>query len=163
MKTSNVKLSHTHGCYIHPHICKAMSFPVQLLFPHFPKIRNIRRSIYQLTNFYHRILNLDKALTCANLDTLNNIVVSAQEKAEMYKYQRKDTILNEDDIISKYHNAFKAFKNAQWIYRGIYVCASCEKLSYKRNVSKIDKFKAQIDIPIWRDLIMHLERQKINS
>jgi len=35
-------------------------------------------------------------------------VTLAQEKADMYKYQQINIILSDDDIISKYHNAFKA-------------------------------------------------------
>lgn len=98
MNTSNVKLGHTQNCYTDPNICKAIFLPVQLLSPHFLKVRNVGRLTYRL-NFYRKIIHLNKALTCTDLDTLNNIVASAQEKAETYKYQRNYTILSEDDIM----------------------------------------------------------------
>jgi len=52
--------------------------------------------------------------------------------------------LSDKDIISKYSNTFKAL-----IKRSIdtprHVCISCEKLCYKRNVFKINKFKIETD------------------
>jgi len=44
-----------------------------------------------------------------------------------------------------------------------YVCVSCERLCNKKNVTEINKFKAQINIPIWRDLMAHIKEQNINS
>jgi len=38
---SNIKLSHTHGCYINTTLCKATFLVIQLLSPHFPKVRYI--------------------------------------------------------------------------------------------------------------------------
>ncbi|KYN19387.1 hypothetical protein ALC57_08282 [Trachymyrmex cornetzi] len=38
----NTKLSHTHICYIDTTLCKAMSLPIYLLSPHFPKVRYIK-------------------------------------------------------------------------------------------------------------------------
>jgi len=77
MKTSNKKLGHTRICYIDLTFCKGIFLPVQLLAPHFPKVRNIKRLIYQLTAFYQKMENLDKALTNADLNTLSEIVISA--------------------------------------------------------------------------------------
>jgi len=34
-----------------------------------------------------------------------------------------------------------------------YICVSCERLCYKRNISQISKLQAQRDIPIWRNLM----------
>ena len=52
------------------------------------------------------MLYLDKALHSADLNTLNEIVTFAQEKADMYKLQQTEIMLSDDDIVSKYHNAF---------------------------------------------------------
>jgi len=80
----------------------------------------------------------------------------------MYKHQHTDTVLSDKDIISKYKNAFKALtKRSMDIPR--YVCVSCERLCNKKNVAEINKFKAQINIPIWRDLMAHIKKQNINS
>jgi len=56
------------------------------------------------------MLNLDEALYCADLETLNKIVIAAQEKADIYKRQQTNAIASDDDIFSKYKNAFKALK-----------------------------------------------------
>jgi len=108
MKTSNEKLGHTRSCHIDLTLCEGMFLPVQLLSLHFPRVRYIKRLIYQLTDSYQKMDNLDEALTNADLNTLNEIVTSAEEKADMYKQQQTDTIMSDDDIISKYHQAFKA-------------------------------------------------------
>jgi len=46
------KKGHAHSCYINLNLCKAMFIPVQLLSPHFPKVRYIRRLLYQLYSSY---------------------------------------------------------------------------------------------------------------
>jgi len=85
-QNSNTKLGHTHACYIDTTLCKAMSLSIQLLYPHFPKIRYIKRLIYQITSFYQKMLNLEKALISADLETLNDIITVAQEKVNTYKH-----------------------------------------------------------------------------
>jgi len=65
-------------------------------------------------------------------------IILAQEKADMYKYQQTSIILSDDDIISKYHNAFKALTKRS-IDTPRHICVSCERLCYKRNVSQISK------------------------
>ncbi|XP_077272806.1 uncharacterized protein LOC143903224 [Temnothorax americanus] len=154
------KKGHAHACYIDTKLCKAMFLCVQILSPHFPKVRHIKRLIYQITSFYRKMLNLQKALTSADLDTLNEIITLEQEKANMYKHQQSCTILSDDDIISRYSNAFKAFTK-RCMDTPRYVCASCERLCYKRSVSEINKLKTQLDIPIWRDLMAHLKKHNI--
>jgi len=49
--------------------------------------------------------------------------------------------LNDEDIISKYGNAFKDLtKRFMRYYIARHVCTSCERLCYKRNVFQINKF-----------------------
>jgi len=67
-------------------LCEAMSLSMQLLAPHFLNVTYIRHLIYRLKDFYEKVLKLDKALNSADLNTLNEIVTLAQEKADMYKY-----------------------------------------------------------------------------
>jgi len=105
-----MKLGHAQSCYVNFTICEAKFLSILLLSPHFPKVRNIRRLIYQLINFYQKMLNLDEALYCADLETLNKIVIAAQEKVDIYKRQQTNAIASDDDIFSKYSNAFKALK-----------------------------------------------------
>src|SRR5580765_2088899 len=162
MKTSNEKLGHTRSCHIDLTLCKGMFLPIQLLSPHFPQVRFIKRLIYQLTNFYRKMENLDKALTDADLNTLSEMVTAAEEKADMYKHQQTDTILSDDDIIFKYHKAFKDL-NKRSTDTPRHICVSCEKLCYKKNVSKVNSLNAQIDIRIWRDLMAHVQQEKINA
>jgi len=70
-----------------------MSLSIQLLYPHFPKVRYIKHLIYQMTSFYRKILNLEKALTSADLDTLNNIITATgtskyvQTSADLYYFE----------------------------------------------------------------------------
>jgi len=81
-----------NSCYIDLNLCEAMSLSMQLLAPHFPNVRYIRCLIYRLKDFYEKVLKLDKALNFADLYTLNEIVILAQEKADMYKYQQTSII-----------------------------------------------------------------------
>jgi len=56
-QNSNMKLDHTHACYIDTTFCKAMSLSIQLLYLHFPKVRYIKHLVYQMTSFYRKMLN----------------------------------------------------------------------------------------------------------
>lgn len=162
-QNSNTKLGHTHACYIDTTLCKAMSLSIQLLYPHFPKVRYIKRLIYQMTSFHEKMLNLEKALTSADLDTLNAIITVAQEKVNTYKHRQINTILSDEDIISRYSKAFKALtKRSMDTPR--YACVSCERLCCKKDVSEINRLEKQMDSsPIWRDLMAHIKEHNINS
>jgi len=59
-----------------------------------------------MTNFYQKMLNLEEALTSADLDTLNKIIILVQKK-QICTNQHTDIALSDKDIISKYKNAFK--------------------------------------------------------
>ena len=155
------KLGHTQACYINPNLCKAMSLSIQLLSPHFPKVRFIKRLIYRIRADYRKLINLEKALNSGDIDTLNELIILAQDRANMYKHHQSLTDLSDDDIISKYSKAFKALtKRSMDTPR--YVCVSCERLCYKRSVSEISKVKTQLDIPIWRDLMAHIKKLNID-
>jgi len=55
----------------------------------------------------------------------------------MYKYQQTYTILSDEDIISKYSKTFKALtKRSMDTLR--YVCVSCERLCFKKNLELIN-------------------------
>jgi len=89
------------------------------------------------------MLNLEKALTSADLDTLNDIITVAQEKVNTYKHQIY-TILSDEDIIFKYSKAFKALtKRSMDTPR--YICIPCERLRFKKNISEINKLKVQMN------------------
>jgi len=55
----------------------------------------------------------------------------------MYKHQHIDTVLSDEDIISKYKNAFKALKLKRSMDIPRYVYVSCERLCNKKNVTEI--------------------------
>jgi len=134
---------------------------MQLPSPHFPKVRNIKCLIFQMTGFYRKMKNLKKALIFSDVDTLNEIINLSQKQANVYKYYQSFTNLSDDVIISKYSKAFKALtKRSMDTPR--YVCVSCERLCYKRSVLEISKVKAQLDISIWRDLMAYIKNQNIN-
>jgi len=162
VKTLNNKKGHTHSCYNDVNLCEAMSIPMELLSPHFSKVRYIRRLTYQLRSFYREMSDLDRALISADLDKLKKIVSLAKEKVDMYKNKRTNTTLSDDEIISKYRNAFTILKKRS-LDTPQYICVSCERLCYKRNVSQLNKLRAREDIPIWKDLMAYVERQNNNS
>jgi len=60
-----------------------------------------------MTCFYQKTLNLEKALTSADLDTLNDIITVAQDKVNTYEHQQIYTILSDEDIIFKCSKAHK--------------------------------------------------------
>jgi len=100
-QNSNTKLGHTHACYIDTTLCKATFLSIQLLYPHFSKVRHIKPLIYQMTSFYQKMLNQEKSLISADLETLNDIITVAQKRVNTYKHQQIYTILSDEDI-SKY-------------------------------------------------------------
>jgi len=117
-----------------------MSLSIQLLYPHFPKMRYIKRLVYLMTSFYRKMLNPEKTLTSADLDILNNIITVAQEKINTYKHQQIYIILSDEDIIFRYSKAFKTLTKRS-MNTPRYVCISCERLCFKKNVSEINKLK----------------------
>ncbi|KYM96060.1 hypothetical protein ALC62_13287 [Cyphomyrmex costatus] len=159
---SNTKLGHTHCCYIDITLCKAMSLPINLLSPHFPKVRYVKRLIYQITNLYQQMLKLEKALCSADLDTLNEITTLAEEKAKrIYRHKQTHTNLSEKEIFSAFNNAFKAYTK-RTMDTPRCVCVSCERLCYKRNMSQFNKFKVQMDgSPFLKDLMAYIEKHNI--
>lgn len=161
VKTSNAKLGHTHNCYIDLTLCKVMSLSIQVLSPHFPNVRNIKRLVYRLTSVYRKMCSVDRALLCTDLQTLKDIVTLAQKKADMYKYQYCNVVLSDDDIISKYYDAFAAFTKRS-MDTSRHICVSCERFCYKRSVCEINKLKIPIDNAVWRDLMAYAKQQNIN-
>ncbi|KYN07689.1 hypothetical protein ALC62_01337 [Cyphomyrmex costatus] len=159
---SNTKLGHTHCCYIDITLCKAMSLPINLLSPHFPKVKYVKRLIYQITNIYQQMLKLEKALCSADLDTLNEIITLAEEKAKrMYRHEQTYTSLSEKEIFSAFKNAFKAYTK-RTMDTPRCVCVSCERLCYRRNMSQFNKFKVQMDgSPFLKDLMAYIEKYNI--
>ena len=159
IKTSDLKLGHAQSCYSDLTLCKAMLIPVLLLSPHFPKVRDIKRLIYKLMHVYQKMLKLDEALNCADLDMCNKIVTEAQEKADIYKRNQTDAIVSDGDIFSKYKNAFKILKK-RVMDTPHHACISCERLCYKRSVSEVNKI-IKINNPVWKDLIEYVKKQEI--
>jgi len=63
----------SHACLLHWYdsLQSDISFYSIIIFT-FSKGKIIKRLIYQMTSFYQKMLNLEKALTSADLDTLND-------------------------------------------------------------------------------------------
>lgn len=143
LNISDIKLGHTHSCYINPTLCNGMLFPIQILSPHFPKVRNIKRLIYKLLYSYRKMLGIDAALKFSDMQALEEIVILAQEKADAYKCHQNNIMMSDDDIISKYSCAFKALtKRSMDVPRNI--CLSCERLCYRREVREIGKLRISL-------------------
>jgi len=54
-----------------------------------------------MTNFYQKMLNLEEALTSADLDTLNKIIIYWHKKSKSYvQTSITDIILSDEDIFS---------------------------------------------------------------
>jgi len=87
----------------------------------------------------------------------------AQEKVNTYKHQQICTILSDEDIIFQYSKAFKALtKRSMDTPR--YVCVSCERLCFKKNVFEINKLKMEMNTnSIWKDLMSHIKEHNINA
>jgi len=133
-----MKLGHTHICYIDTTLCKAMSLPIYLLLSNFPKVKYIKHLIYQLMNFYRKMLDLlEKALMSFDLKIINKIIIVAEEKANrMYRHEQTSTSLSEKEIFFKFKEAFKVYtKHSMDTPRYAYV--SCERLCYKKKCISI--------------------------
>jgi len=92
---------------------------------------------YQLTTFYGKMLGLEKALTSADLETINKTIIVTEEKANrMYRHEQTCTSLSEKEIFSKFKEAFKVYtKRSMDTPRYAYV--SCERLCYKKKYISI--------------------------
>ena len=109
-KTHAEKLGHSHGCYINPKVCKSNFLAIEILAPHFLDLRHLKRMIYKIASIYKdQLHNLDKALNDNDLETLERITLQARKEAEALQKNNTDISLNEEEIISRYYLAFRAF------------------------------------------------------
>ncbi|XP_018361467.1 PREDICTED: uncharacterized protein LOC108760158 [Trachymyrmex cornetzi] len=108
------------------------------------------------------MLDLEKALTSADLEILNEIITLAEEKAKhMYRHEQTCISLSEKEIFSEFKNAFKAYTK-RCMDTPRYACVSCERLCYKKNVSQFNKFKVQMaESPFIKDLMAYIEKHDI--
>jgi len=108
------------------------------------------------------MLGLEKALTSADLETINKTIIVTEEKANrMYRHEQTRTSLSEEEIFSKFKEAFKVYiKRSMDTPR--YASVSCERLCYKKNVFQFNKLKVQMDgSPFLKDLVAYIEKHDI--
>ena len=155
-KVHDEKVGHSHGCYINPKLCKSNFLAFEILAPHFPDLRNLKRMIYRIVYIYKHLLhNLDKALNDSDLETLGRITLQARKEAEALQKNNTDVSLNEEEIISRYYLAFKAFTKRSMDTPRI-PCVSCEKLCFQREVRKFDISKRTYKGNVMQTLINHI-------
>lgn len=70
--------------------------------------------------------------------------------------------LNEGEIISKYSTAFTILTKRLWIHH-VFVCLSCEKLCFQRNIVDGTKFRKPLSGTYWKRLINYLNIDLTNT
>ena len=139
-KNNYNKLGHSQACYIDPESCKSIFIVFEILSPHFPLVRKIKKIIYELKNKISKVTELDKAFNNNYLETLYKFEESLvkNKQLKIYKNINQDIELNETIIKEKNINVYtKYYKKV--LDTPTHICASCDKFCYKRDVTKIKK------------------------
>ena len=153
------KLGHSFLCYFEPDTCSSTFLPVLLLAPHFVNVRVLKRIICRIRN----IKNLDKSLDDTDIEYLKKISKEAIEKSRTTipkSYEIKN--LNEQNIMSKYKNAFKQLTK-RTLDTAKNVCISCEKLCYRKEVIKIADMRKPLTSESWENFSVFAEKNGLYS
>jgi len=121
-----------YNCYIDHKVCKSWFLPIEIISPHYPMIRYIKRLIHNLINFNEKLNKLHKALNDVDINALQDIVIKTRQKAKTFAQVTTEINLNEDEIQSQYCFAFKAFTKRS-LHVPKYVCISCTKYCFKKD------------------------------
>ncbi|XP_014299180.2 uncharacterized protein LOC103578710 [Microplitis demolitor] len=152
------KLGHYHYCYESIGSCKSQLVCIELLSPHFPTVRYIKRLIYTMKETLNKVSNLDRALETADLQFLINIVNKMKEEGNLLDKEHNGLCLNEGTIQNEFKSAFIAFtKRSLELPR--YKCISCQKLSFRKEVTDLSKLHNPISGEIWNDLIQFINEK----
>jgi|GEM_PF-3635344 len=160
------KLGHAHSCYINPRSCASKFLSIEILSPHFPKIRLIKRQFYNIHNLDQKLRDLDEALNSKDIEKLLQISDQAQSHAQAFSSNCAEIDLNENNIRSKFTFAFRAYTK-RVIDPPLIACISCEKLCCKKNIHLIDVSRNISYGSMWAKLMdlvcKRLERDDIYS
>ncbi|XP_024941433.1 uncharacterized protein LOC112494451 [Cephus cinctus] len=130
---------------------------MEILAPHFPKIRYIKRLFYSLVNFNKELCDMDEALNSNDVIKLCHISDQAQKKAQICnKSNTEEITLNEDKIQTVYSHAFRAYTK-RMIDTPRFKCISCEKLCCQKSGSFIEISKTMLG-PIWTSFMEYLAK-----
>ena len=156
-------LGHPVHCYEKPLLCSSKFLKLQIVVPHFPKMRTLEHNIYTLISMNKDLQDINDALNTVDKIKLQDIY----EKSEIRKLQIEnqkylDIDLNERSIRENFKTAFKCYhKRMQELPTNH--CVSCEKLICKGKLKLLSKYKDKIDNPLWSKLLRKYEKDENNE
>ena len=128
---------HPLQCYLYSPPCASELLYLRILAPHFPAIRRIVRTIYEVRSNDAKITEIEKALWLGLLDKILEIVTDAQT-TRLRQYDVLAEVLNEQHIYKAYEKAFLKF-NEKCLDVAEYPCMSCDKLCFKRECAEMNR------------------------
>ena len=133
---------HPLECYLYSPPCASQFLYLRVLAPHFPAIRHIVMTIYEVRRY---------ALRYGHLDNILEIVKEART-TRMRQYDVSAQVLDEKSIYETYHEAFSKF-NERCEDVAKYPCMSCDKLCFVRDCSRVDRLKVVPSNTHWKNIL----------
>lgn len=128
---------------------------LNILKPHFPKIRSFVRYVYAALQQKNVLYKIDSAFETGDLDTLKAIADDTKSRFSM-KLDSSDKPLSEDDIIDNFKKAFQILAKHS-SDTPINECRSCQKILRRESVTLVEKLKTPLQSQYWQDLENFLE------
>ena len=139
---------HPLECYLYSPPCASDFLYLRILAPHFPTIRRIVMTIYELRRNNTKITEIETALWHGHLEKVLEIVNEALTD-QLRQYDVTAKVLVEKDI---YKKAFSKF-NKRCLDLAKYPCISCDKLSFERECRRIDRLEVVPSNRRWQNLL----------
>ena len=146
---------HPLQCYLYSPPCASELLYLRILAPHFPAIRRIVRTIYEVRSNDAKITEIEKALRLGLLDKILEIVTDAQT-TRLRQYDVLAEVLNEQHIYKAYEKAFLKF-NEKCLDVAKYPCMSCDKLCFERECAEMNRLKVIPNNIMWQNFLDFIE------
>lgn len=150
------KLGHYSNCYKSKSSCNIFFISIELLSPHFPSVRYIKRLVYKIKEYFDKLNSLDKALESANIEILTKITNDMKEKGNLLDKDQDGICLDEDQIRLSYKSAFLALTKRS-LDTPRFKCISCQTLNFRQKSTDLNKLRKPINTEIWLNLTNYLK------
>ncbi|KAJ8688062.1 hypothetical protein QAD02_023857 [Eretmocerus hayati] len=130
---------HPSICYVEPLSCKSKFLKLEVLSYHFPQLRTIERSIYDVKNSFQQIQAIGWALQSGNFAELRRICEEAKVIPVKTNAKNEEICLDENRLHETYSKGIKAFKVIDMDPPRI-PCVSCERLCTSKYTTPVEKY-----------------------